>query len=182
MKRCFLSFAFILFALASTAQTSTKVAYIFEDYVFENYEKVKKLNEDIKIKQEGFQTEFNKLALEYQQANADYQNSMKDITNATSESLNGKIKKVQEVREAAENYQRESEKSLQEFIGQNITVIKDEILVATNKVSKSKALTYIFKRNKADNPMTPGRVVLFVDEAKTLNVSDDVLKILNAAK
>jgi len=165
-------------AFAQAKKTST--GYIFEDYIFENYNGVKKLNEDLQKKQEAFQTEFNKIALEYQEANLKYQESMKDIASETSESINAKLKKVQELRQSAEDFQKESEKKLQEFMGVNIIRVKEEIRTATQKVSQQKGITYIFTRNKADNAMNRYRFVLFADDTKTMNVSDEVLKILNA--
>lgn len=165
-----------VFAQAKKVST----AYIFEDYIFDNYNGVKKLNEELQKKQETFQTEFNKIALDYQDANVKYQESMKNIASETSETINAKLKKVQELRESAENYQKESEKQLQEFMGLNIARVKDEIRAAAKTVSQQKGITYIFTRNKADNLMNPYRVVLFADDTKTTNISDDVLKILNA--
>lgn len=165
-----------VFAQAKKVST----AYIFEDYIFENYNGVKKLNEELQKKQETFQTEFNKIALEYQDANQKYQESMKSIASETSESLNSKLKKVQGLRENADNFQRESEKQLQEFMGTNIARVKEEIQAAARTVSQQRGITYIFTRNKADGPMSPYRVVLFADDTKTTNISDDVLKVLNA--
>lgn len=181
MKKYFLVVLFASIASSSVFAQAKKfaTAYIFEDYIFENYNGVKKLNTEIEKKQEGFQTEFNKIALEYQNANLKYQESMKDIGSETTESLNGKLKQVQEIKEAAENYQRNSEKQLQEFIGENIVRVKAEILEATKAVVKAKGITYVMTRNKADNHMSPYRVVLFADNTKTLNISDDVLKVLN---
>lgn len=158
---------------------SSTTAYIFEDYIFENYKGTKKLNEEIEKKQEFFQTEFNKIALEYQTANAEYQTSIKSIETETSESLNAKLKKVQEIKAAAENYQRASEKELQDFIGTNIVKVKGEIKEATKLASKAKGVIYVFTRNKADTPLSFSRTVLFADNTKTTNLSDDVLKILN---
>lgn len=181
MKKYFLLVitVFVTFGAFSQAKKTT-TAYIFEDYIFENYNGVKKLNEEIEKKKESFQTEFNKLALEYQTANLAYQEGMKNITSETTETLNANLKKVQGVKEAAENYQRESEKDLQGFIGENIARIKTEIKDAATSAAKTKGITYTFTRNKGDNAMNPYRVVLFSDDSKTVNLSDDVLKILNA--
>jgi Skp family chaperone for outer membrane proteins len=180
MKKYFLFVfsTFLSFSVFSQAKKNT-TAYIFEDYIFENYNGVKKLNEEIEKKKEAFQTEFNKLALEYQNANLVYQQGMQNITSETSETLNANLKKVQGIKEAAENYQRESEKDLQGFIGENITRVKEEIKVATAEAAKSKGVIYTFTRNKGDNAMNPYRVVLFADDSKTTNLSEDVLKILN---
>lgn len=165
-----------VFAQAKKVST----AYIFEDYIFENYNGVKKLNEELQKRQETFQTEFNKIALEYQDANLKYQESMKNLAAETSESLNANLKKVQVLRENAENFQKESEKELQEFMGVSIARVKEEIRAAAKTVSQQKGITYIFTRNKADSPMNPYRVVLFADDTKTANLSDEVLKVLNA--
>lgn len=180
MKKYFLLLATFFVSFAAFSQAKKTTAYIFEDYIFENYNGVKKLNTEIEKKKEAFQTEFNKLALEYQTANLAYQEGMKNIASETSESLNANLKKVQGIKEAAENYQRESEKDLQGFIGENIVRVKAEIKEATTAAAKTKGIVYTFTRNKADNAMTPYRVVLFADDTKTINLSDDVLKILNA--
>lgn len=172
---------FLLMGTMSAFSQTKKVttAYIFEDYIFENYNGVKRLNEDLQKRQEAFQTEFNKIALEYQEANLQYQESMKNISAETSESINGKLKKVQELRQNADSLQRESEKQIQEFMGMSIASVKEEIRAAAKVVSQRQGITYIFTRNKSDNAMTPYRVVLFADDAKTANVSDAVLKVLH---
>lgn len=181
MKKITCTVFLLLWGAGVFAQVKkVSTAYIFEDYIFENYKGVKKLNEELQKKQEAFQTEFNKIALEYQDANLKYQESMKNIALETSESLNSKLKKVQGLRESAENLQKESEKQLQEFMGVNIARVKEEIRVAAKTVSQQKGITYIFTRNKADNPMSPYRIVLFADDTKTTNLSDEVLKVLNA--
>ncbi len=181
MKKYFLLLTVVFISVSAFSQAKkTTTAYIFEDYVFENYNGVKKLNEEIEKKKEAFQTEFNKLALEYQTANLAYQQGMQNIASETSETLNANLKKVQGIKEAAENYQRESEKDLQGFIGENIARVKTEIKEAATVVAKTKGITYTFTRNKGDNAMNPYRVVLFADDSKTINLSDDVLKILNA--
>lgn len=180
MKKYILAAVVILSSSGLMAQNKKTTAYIFEDYIFENYNGVKKLNAEIEKKQEGFETEFNKIALEYQTANLAYQESLKDISKATTESLNTSLKKVQEIKEAAENYQRESEKQLQEFIGINIVKFKEEIKAATKEVTATKGILYVFSRNKADTPLSTSRVILFADDTKTQNISDDVLKVLNA--
>lgn len=173
---------FLLLGSAGVFAQAKKVstAYIFEDYIFENYNGVKKLNEELQKKQESFQTEFNKIALEYQDANLKYQESMKNIASETSESINSKLKKVQELRQNADDFQKESEKKLQEFMGVSLLRVKEEIREAAKTVSRQKGITYIFTRNQSETPMTPYRVVLFADDTKTSNVSDEVLKVLNA--
>ena len=181
MKKITCTVFLLLWGAGLFAQVKkVSTAYIFEDYIFENYSGVKKLNEELQKKQETFQTEFNKIALEYQDANVKYQESMKNIAAETSETLNAKLKKVQGLRESAENFQRESEKQLQECMGMHIARVKEEIRAATRTVSQQKSITYVFTRNKADSPMNPYRAILYADDTKTTNISDEVLKLLNA--
>jgi outer membrane protein len=155
--------------------TGPKIGYIFEDYIFENYKEVKKLDEDIKKKQEGYQDTYNKMAIEYQTLFLDYQNSMKNLDSLTTEKLNEKLKKVQEVKSASENFQREAEKELQQFTGDGVIRIKTSIKTAAEAVAKEKGFKYIFTRNKADSPMTSNRVVLYSGDKGIGNISDAVL-------
>ncbi|MCP9769242.1 OmpH family outer membrane protein, partial [Lacihabitans sp. LS3-19] len=63
-------------AKVSSSTSAQKFAYIYEDYVYENYKAVKKLDEDLKQKQEAYQESFNKMAIEYQTLYIDYQTSI----------------------------------------------------------------------------------------------------------
>ena len=164
------------------AGVSTKIGYIFEDYIFENYKEVVKLDQDIKKKQDVFQESFNKMALEYQTLYLDYQNSMKNLDSMTTEVLNAKLKKVQEVKSASENFQREAEKDLQLFTGDGIVRIKANIKSAAEAVAKDKGIKYVFSRNKADGPMTSNRVVLYAGDKGLGNISDAVLLKLGSPK
>jgi Skp family chaperone for outer membrane proteins len=155
--------------------TAPKIGYIFEDYIFENYKEVKKLDEDIKKKQDTYQETYNKMAIEYQTLFLDYQNSMKNLDSLTTEKLNEKLKKVQEVKSASENFQREAEKELQQFTGDGVVRIKRNIKSAAEAIAKEKGLKYVFTRNKADGPMTSNRVVLFAGDKGMGNISDAVL-------
>ena len=180
MKKYRLSlFLLFLGTVALGQQKKTTVAFIYDDYVFENFEGVKRVNAEIAERQEFYQNEFNKIALEYQNSNLDYQNSLKNITTETTESINEKLKKVQQLKESAENYQREAEKGMQELIGRHSTEINTKIRVAAEKVAKTRGFAYVFTKNKNDNPMNPGRILLYALDNKAVNISDDVLKILN---
>lgn len=155
--------------------TGPKIGYIFEDYIFENYKEVKKLDEDIKKKQDAYQETYNKMAIEYQTLYLDYQNSMKNLDSMTTERLNEKLRKVQEVKSASENFQREAEKELQQFTGDGVVRIKKNIRTAAEVIAKEKGLKYIFTRNKTDGPMTSNRVVLYAGDKGLGNISDAVL-------
>lgn len=162
-------------ATPTKAGLAPKIGYIFEDYIFENYKEVKKLDEGIKKKQDVYQETFNKMAIEYQTLFLDYQNSLKNIDTLTTEKLNEKLRKVQEVKTASENYQREAEKDLQQYTGDGVSRIKKEIRIAAEAVAKEKGLKYVFTRNKADGPMTSNRVVLFAGDKGLGNISDAIL-------
>ena len=165
---------------ATKGGSNFKLAYIYEDYIFENYTEVKKLDEEIKKKQATYQENFNKMAIEYQTVYLDYQNSMKTLDSLTTEKLNEKLKKVQEIKGASENYQREAEKDLQQFTGDGVQKIKKAIYEAAKAVSKEKGYGYVFNRNKSDGPMTPSRVVLYAGDKGTGNISDAVLAKLGS--
>jgi Skp family chaperone for outer membrane proteins len=152
-----------------------KIGYIFQDYIFENYKEVKKLDEDLKKKQESYQESYSKLAIEYQTLYTEYQASMKNLDSMTTEKLNEKLKKVQEVKSASENFQREAEKELQQFTGDGVVRIKTNIKTAAEAVAKEKGIKYVFTRNKSDGPMTSNRVVLYVGDKGLGNISDAVL-------
>ena len=62
----------------SKSTNTFKIGYIFEDYIFENYEEVKKIDEVIKKKQTDFQEAYNIMAIDYQTKYLEYQNSMKN--------------------------------------------------------------------------------------------------------
>jgi Skp family chaperone for outer membrane proteins len=166
--------------LSKSSATSQKMGYIFEDYIFDHYKEVKKLDVEIKNKQEVYQQTFNKMAIEYQTLYLDYQNSMKNLDSLTTEMLNTKLKKVQEVKTASENYQRETEKELQQFTGDAVFRIKTNIRTAAEAVAKEKGLKYILTRNKADGPMTANRVVLYAGDKGLGNISDAVLAKLGS--
>jgi outer membrane protein len=155
--------------------TGPKIGYIFEDYIFENYKEVKKLDEDIKKKQDTYQETYNKMAIEYQTLYLDYQNSMKNLDSLTTELLNEKLRKVQEVKSASENFQREAEKELQQFTGDGVVRIKANIKTTAETIAKEKGFKYIFTRNKSDGPMTSNRVVLYAGDKGAGNISDAVL-------
>ncbi len=155
--------------------TGPKIGYIFEDYIFENYKEVKKLDEDIKKKQDTYQETYNKMAIEYQTLYLEYQNSMKNLDSMTTERLNEKLRKVQEVKSASENFQREAEKELQQFTGDGVVRIKTSIRTTAEIVAKEKGFKYIFTRNKSDGPMTSNRVVLYAGDKGLGNISDAVL-------
>ncbi|MCP9769343.1 OmpH family outer membrane protein [Lacihabitans sp. LS3-19] len=167
-------------AKVSSSTSAQKFAYIYEDYVYENYKAVKKLDEDLKQKQEAYQESFNKMAIEYQTLYIDYQTSIKNIDSLTTEKLNEKLRKVQETKTASENFQREAEKELQQYTGDAIMKIRQEVKTAAEQVAKEKGLHFVFSRNKSDGPMTSGRVILYAGDNGTGNISDIVLAKLGS--
>ena len=167
-------------ATASTSTASQKFSYIYEDYIYENYKAVKQLEEDLIKKQNAYQESFDKMAKEYQILYLDYQNSIKNLDSLTTEKLNEKLKKVQEIKIASDNFQREAEKELQQYKGDAIINIRQQVKASAEQVAKEKGIHFVFSRNKSDGPMTPGRVILYAGDKGTGNISDAVLARLGS--
>jgi len=167
-------------AKASTRTSGQKFAYVYEDYIYENYKAVKQLDEDLKKKQGAYQESFDKMAKEYQILYLDYQTSIKNLDSLTTEKLNEKLKKVQEIKVASDNFQREAEKELQQYNGDAIMNIRQKVKTSAEQVAKEKGLHFVFSRNKSDGPMTPGRVILYAGDKGTGNISDAVLAKLGS--
>ncbi|MBK6979441.1 MAG: OmpH family outer membrane protein [Cytophagaceae bacterium] len=156
-----------------------KWAYIYEDYIFEKYNLVKTLDAEVKKKQEAYQETFNKMALEYQTKNLEYQSSMKNLDSMTTEKLTAKLKSVQEIKEASENFQREAEKEIQMMIGDGIVKIKENIKKTAEIVANQKGYKFVILRNKNENLMT-GKTVLYAGDGGRDNISDAVLAALGS--
>ena len=194
MKKIILSFLIALISFSSFSQTKKpatttqakakstngfKWAYIYEDYVFDNYNKVKTLDSEVKKKQEIYQEAFNKMALEYQTKNLDYQNSMKNLDSMTTEKLNAKLKNVQEIKSATEAFQRETEKEIQQMIGDGILKIKEDIKKTAEKVANQKGYKFVILRNKNESLMS-GKMILYAGDGGRDNISDAVLAALGS--
>jgi outer membrane protein len=162
-----------------TPKTTFKMAYIYEDYILDNYKEVKRLDEEIKKTQDVFQDTFNKLAIEYQTKLLDYQNSLKNIDSLTTESLNKKLTEVQEAQAASESFQREAEKQIQQMLGDGIQKVKGEIKTAAEKVAKARGYGYVLLRNKNESLMSR-KMVLYAGDGGKDNISDGVLLALGS--
>jgi outer membrane protein len=160
---------------AKKSTSNFKFGYIYEDYILENYAELKKLDEEIKAKTLKLQDGYNKLAIEYQTRYLDYQNSMKNLDSMTTEKLNAKLKSVQEVKEAGDNFQREAEKQVQQMTGDGIVLVKANIKTAAESVAAEKGFQYVIIRQKAESLINGNKMVLYYKDGGLNNLSDAVL-------
>jgi outer membrane protein len=167
---------------SSTNGVSYKLGYIFEDYILDKYVAVKSLQAKIASKQEEGQKKYNEMAITYQTQFLDYQNAMKNLDSMTTEKLNAKLKVVQNSKQIAEEFQRNSEKEIQEMTGNGIQVIKLAMDKVIKEVAAEKKYSLVLTRNKNSNLLTPGHVVLYSADGGKDNLSDAVVAKLNAAK
>ena len=152
-----------------------KIGYIFEDYVFDNYEEVKKIDEVIKKKQTDFQEAYNIMAIDYQTKYLEYQNSMKNLDSMTTEKLNDKLKNVQNIKARADDFQRQSEKEIQSLTGDGIAKMKANINEALQLVAKEKNYPFVLNRNKSESLYRGDKMVLYYNDKGIHNLSDAVL-------
>ena len=159
----------------SKSANTFKIGYIFEDYIFENYEEVKKIDEVIKKKQTDFQEAYNIMAIDYQTKYLEYQNSMKNLDSMTTEKLNEKLKNVQNIKARADDFQRQSEKEIQSLSGDAIAKLKANINEALKLVAKEKNYPFVLNRNKAESLYRGDKMVLYYNDKGMHNLSDAVL-------
>ncbi len=159
----------------SKSTNNFKIGYIFEDYIFENYEEVKKMDVVIKKKQTDFQEAYNVMAIDYQTKYLEYQNSMKNLDSMTTEKLNDKLKNVQNIKASADDFQRQSEKEIQSLTGDGIAKMKANINDALKLVAKEKNYPFVLNRNKTESLYRGDKMVLYYNDKGMHNLSDAVL-------
>ncbi len=164
----------------SKSTNNFKIGYIFEDYIFENYEEVKKMDVVIKKKQTDFQEAYNVMAIDYQTKYLEYQESMKNLDSMTTEKLNAKLKNVQNIKARADDFQRQSEKEIQSLTGDGIANMKANINDALKLVAKEKNYPFVLNRNKTESLYRGDKMVLYYNDKGMHNLSDAVLTKLGS--
>ncbi|MGL4632276.1 MAG: OmpH family outer membrane protein [Leadbetterella sp.] len=162
----------------SASKINYKIAYINVDYIFDKLQSVKTLEAQMKAKSDSAQNIFNAYALDYQTKLIDYQNATKNIDSLTTEKINLKLKQVQESKTKAEEFQKNTEKTNQQFVAQAIQKINQDIESATEKIAAAQGYPYVFRRNKEGLSVNNGNVVLYAANAKD-NLSDAVIAAIN---
>ncbi len=165
---------------APTANTSSyRIGYVFEDVVLDKYVAVKNLQAQIAEKQEKSQQQYNQLAIMYQTQYLEYQAAMKNLDSMTTEKLNAKLKAVQTAKQVAEDFQRNTEKEIQEMTGNGIQVIKLQMDKVIKEIAAEKKYSLVLTRNKNSSLLTPGHVVLYSNDAGKNDLSEAVIAKLN---
>lgn len=164
----------------SKSTNNFKIGYVFEDYIFENYEEVKKIDEVIKKKQTDFKDAYNIMAIDYQTKYLEYQESMKNLDSMTTEKLNEKLKNVQNIKARADDFQRQSEKEIQSLTGDGIAKMKANINDALKLVAKEKNYPFVLNRNKTESLYRGDKKVLYYNDKGMHNLSDAVLMKLGS--
>ncbi len=166
----------------NSVSNAYRIAYVYEDVVLDKYVAVKKLQAQIAEKQDKSQQQYNQLAIMYQTQYLEYQNGMKNIDSMTTEKLNAKLKSVQTAKQVAEDFQRNTEKEIQEMTGNGIQVIKIEMDRVIKEVAAEKKFALVLTRNKKSSLITPGHVVLYSNDAGKNDLSEAVIAKLNTGK
>ena len=169
-------------APSTSVVSGYRIGYVYEDVVLDKYTAVKTLQNKIAEKQDKSQQQYNQLAIMYQTQYLEYQNGMKNLDSMTTEKLNAKLRSVQTAKQVAEDFQRTTEKEIQELTGNGIQTIKLEMDKVIKEVAAEKKYTLVLTRNKKSSLLTPGHVVLYSNDAGKNDLSEAVIAKLNAAK
>ncbi len=160
---------------SKVASPSPKIGYVFEDYILQNSTEIKNLQTEIAAKKQSVETQLAQKGKEYQEKYDDYQAVMKNITNITTESLNQKLKTVQELKKAAEDFQTNAEAELQKLIQEKFVAIRQKINATIKAVAAEKGYKIIFRRNADANNNESNTVMLYSADNGKDDISDAVL-------
>ncbi len=191
MKKGILLVLCLLMVLGSFAQSSKakpkakaesgfKIGYIFEDYIFENYHELKRLDTLVQMRKKLAQDNYNNLAISYQTKYLAYQKSLTNLDSVTTETLNVKLKEVQSLKSEAEEFQKNAERDLQLFINESVQKVKVDIAEAAKVVAKAKNYPWVLYRNANESLMQGNKMVLYYNDKGAHNLSDAVLVSLGS--
>jgi outer membrane protein len=152
-----------------------KLAYVYEDYILQNVDEVKNLQAEIASKKVSFETKLEQKAKKYQEEYETYQAMMKDITGLTTDSLNAKLKKVQNIKKDAEEFQASSEAELQKMIQEKLAAIREKISITIKTVAAEKGYKIVFRRNTDTSNNESNTVMLYSADNGKDDLTDAVL-------
>jgi outer membrane protein len=158
-----------------TAVTGLKFAYVFEDYILQNLNDIKNLQAEMASKKINFETKLEQKAKVYQEEYAIYQAMMKDITGLTTDSLNAKLKKVQNIKKDADDFQANSEAELQKMIQEKFFAIREKVSATIKTVATEKGYKIVFRRNADAGNNESNTVMLYSADNGKDDLSDAVL-------
>ncbi len=154
---------------------SLKLGYVFEDYILQNLNDIKNLQAEVASKKVNLETKLEQKAQKYQEEYNIYQAMMKDITGLTTDSLNAKLKKVQNLKKDAEEFQTTSEAELQKMIQEKFAAIREKIGTTIKTVAAEKGYKIVFRRNADAGNHESNTVMLYSADNGKDDLSDAVL-------
>ena len=157
------------------ATQGLKLGYVYEDYILQNLKEIKSLQAEIASKKVSFETKLEQKAKNYQEEYALYQSMMKDITGLTTDSLNAKLKKVQNLKNDAEEFQASSEAELQKMIQEKFAAIRQKVNATIKTVATEKGYKIVFRRNADAANNESGTVMLYSADNGKDDLSDAIL-------
>jgi outer membrane protein len=161
-----------------TAKPTTqglKLAYVYEDYILQNLKEMTSLQAEIASKKVGFETKLEQKAKKYQEEFAEYQAMMKDITGLTTDSLNAKLKRVQNIKKDADDFQTNSEAELQKMIQEKFLAIREKVNATIKTVATEKGYKIVFRRNANAGNNESNTVMLYSADNGKDDLTDAVL-------
>jgi outer membrane protein len=160
---------------AVITSTGPKIGYIYQDYIYENYSDVKKIEIELENRKKAYQQEIYARFLKYDSTYNEYQASLKNVLNLTTELLNQKLKRVQNLKSDAEDFQKKAEEELQAWTNVQLLLIQNKVIEATNKVAKEKGFPFVIKRNKSESILRGDKFMLYSNDKGKNDLSDAVL-------
>lgn len=152
-----------------------KLAYVYEDYILQNVKEMKNLQAEIASKKVSFETKLAQKAKKYQEEYEAYQAMMKDITNLTTDSLNAKLKLVQNLKKEVEDFQANSETELQKMIQEKFLAIREKVNATIKVVAAEKGYKIVFRRNADAGNNESNTVMLYSADNGKDDLTDAVL-------
>ncbi len=173
----FICISFLGFSQKSKPTTSAKavIAYVFEDYILQNLNDMKNLQAEVASKKVTFESKPEQKAQRYQEEYSIYQAMMKNITGLTTDSLNAKLKLVQELKKEVDDYQTKSEDDLRQLIQEKYLTIREKINATIKLVAAEKGYKFVFRRNPDGSNNESNTIMIYSADDGKDNISDAVL-------
>jgi len=160
---------------AKPASQGLKLAYVYEDYILQNVKEMTNLQAEIASKKVGLETKLEQKAKKYQEEYAEYQAMMQDITGLTTDSLNAKLKRVQNVKKDVDEFQTNSEAELQKMIQEKFLAIREKVNTTIKTVAAEKGYKIVFRRNADAGNNESNTVMLYSADNSKDDLTDAVL-------
>ena len=161
--------------IAKTTTQGLKLAYVYEDYILQNVKEMTNLQAEIASKKVGFETKLEQKAKKYREEFAEYQAMMKDITGLTTDSLNTKLKRVQNIKKDVDEFQTNSEAELQKMIQEKFLAIRERINATIKTVATEKGYNIVFRRNADAGNNESNTVMIYSADNGKDDLTDAVL-------